>query len=968
MIPPNLISYTNPIKVTQFKTPVVTRSVKSDEVSNKESRESITKYQQLIDELEEYQIDSIGFSLLSDEDIDRLSTVRISMDVKSNGPNSINSKEMGSTKREEICSKCKLTFPYCNGHYGHIQLPEPIIHPLLKKDLIKVMSVVCHSCGEVRMLPSSVASSGIMKFPPSRRLKELHDLVGDEMSCPNIKCLKPNKAIATGEHKANKLFLKGGGSLEIDNIMAILNRLSPEDVKLMGYEKGSHPKNIIISKLLVIPPIHRPDVIINGGVKHADLTEAYSAIIRSCTEYAKLQLEDKSKEELAPQLEKISRDVHKLFTNPDSGSGQDNKGILENFKGKESISRQGRRTNLNARSVLGPGTANDFGEISIPIEQAKALPRQEMVTQYNIKKLKEYMALGQVESFTPAGKSNKIKIDDKNRWKYLGLLKPGDTVYRQTMNGDLVVFNRQPTLQKESMTVYRTKLWNRRTIGLHLVSAAPHNADFDGDEGNIYGIMGQQALAEAEYIMGTWNNIISSQSAKPNAGLVMNALSGGYALTADDVLVPYELFYECVDVLNNLDGTLFNVREFMERAITQGLNLYKEEVNREQGERELLSLSKEGIHKLTIEELKEINYKPSFFDGRALFSIFLPAKLQYRKGKVIIQDGILTQGQIGKQHIGSSHGSIVQVIYSDFGTNEACRFITNATKVLDIYAYRRGITVGIYEYCPWLGNTEKKSALDDKRREIIVEMEGKIAEMPVPDSCNLELMKRYENKIVEHMEQATNDIGIEVLNKFADKDGGIAIMANSGAKGSSVNAAHTTGMIGPQYDRGERMALCITNNTRTTPYVLPNETSVAARGFITSNYSEGVTPLDVAHAAVSTRNAIVDTAVGVSDSGYLSRRLVRYLEDVNTSYSGGIVINAYKATGKGMDIRRTVSLIYGDDNYDTTKLELVSTPVGSVFLPTDVYRLVSKLNSKHGTFQREGDLASPYTGPIEYEE
>jgi DNA-directed RNA polymerase beta' subunit len=955
MIPSNLSSATAPIKVTQFKTPVTTLTTKSDEISNKESREAITKYQQLVDELEEYQIDSIGFSLLSDEDINKLSTVRISMDAKTNGPNSINSKEMGSTKREEICTKCKLRFPQCNGHYGHIELPEPIIHPLLKKDLIKVMSVVCHHCGKVRMLESSIEASGIMKSPAPRRLKELYDLVGNEMSCPNINCLKSNKTIATGDHKANKLSYKGGGYLEIDTIIAILQRLSPSDIKLMGYENGSHPKNIIITKLLVIPPIHRPDIIINGGVKHADLTEAYSAIIRACTDYSSLQQANKTKEELSSQLEKISREVHKLFTNPDSGSGQDNKGILENFKGKEgSIVRQGRRTNLNARSVLGPGTANDFGEISIPIEQAKALSRQEIVTQYNIKKIKEYMAMGQIGSLIPAGKSNKVKIDDQNRWKYLGLLKPGDTIYRHTMDGDLVVFNRQPTLQKESMTVYRTKIWNKRTIGLHLVSTSPHNADFDGDEGNIYGILGPQALAEAEYIMGTWNNIISSQSAKPNAGLVMNALSGGYALTADNVLVPYQLFYECLDVMNNLDGTLFDIREFMKRAIEQGLGIY--------------STKDEKLHKLSVEELQTVDYKPDFFDGRVLFSIFLPPRLQYRKSDVIIQNGILIQGQIGKQHIGSSHGSIVQVIYSDFGTNEACRFITNATKVLDIYAYRRGITVGIYEYCPWLGNTEKKMALDDKRREIIVDMEGKIAEMPVPDSCNIELMKRYENKIVEHMEQATNAIGIEVLGKFADKDGGIAIMANSGAKGSSINAAHTTGMIGPQYNRGERMALCITNNTRTTPYVLPNETSVVSRGFITSNYSEGVTPLDAAHAAVSTRNSIVDTAVGVGDTGYLSRKLMRYLEDINTSYNGGVIINAYKSSASSMDVRRSVSLIYGDDNYDTTKLELVSTPVGSVFLPIDIYRLVSKLNSKHGTFQRENKLASPYTGPIEYED
>jgi len=923
-----------------------------NEVTNREIHEANMGYQNLVNELEEYHIQSLNFGILDDATIERMSVTRINIADKTKEANHVNSIDMGSTKIGEICTKCKLQFPSCGGHYGHIELPTPIIHPLLKKELVKVLSVICHNCCKIRLPESSIQSSGIMRVVQSRRLHDLVELVGDDMTCPH--CKRVNKSIATGEHGPDKISLKSGPALSMSDIQTMLlkTRLTADQLKVMGYEGGSHPADIIITKLLVIPPVHRPDVIIDGRVKHSDLTDAYSTIIRSCTEYTEAVRIHKSETEINSKLDIISRNILKLFTNPDTGSGKDPKGILESFKGKESVTRQGRRTNLNARSVLGPAPHINYGEIAVPIEQAKVLLRTEKITRYNITKMKEYMALGQIENVILAGTVNKIKVKDETRWKYVMELKPGDTVFRHFMDGDIIIFVRQPTLQKESMSAYSARIWNQRTIGMHLSSTNPHNADFDGDEGNLFGVVGQQAIAETDLILNARNNIISSQSGRPNVGLVMNALSGGYALTAKDVLVSKELFYECLDILD----VPLNILDFEKRVLARGGKMYYQESD------------SDNIHLIRTEQ-ELLEHRPNFVDGKVLFSATLPPTLQYQRGGVTIQDGILLSGQLGKGHIGASHGSIVQIIYADFGSAEASRFVTNATKVLDIYSYRRGITVSIYDYCPWLGNSEKKTALDDERREIIARLKGKIAEMAVPNKCNTELVKRYENKIVEHMEQATNDIGISVLNKFMDPSGGIAIMANSGAKGSTVNAAHTTGMIGPQYDRGERMTLSITNNTRTTPYVVPNDTDVTSRGFITSNYSEGVTPLDAAHASVSTRNAVVDTAVGVADAGYLTRRLVRYTEDVTTAYNRGVVINAAKPSGKDSDIKRSVSLIYGDDNYDTTKLELVRTPIGEIFLPVDIYRVVAKLNSKHGFYDNSGlPSCSPYMGSMEFED
>ena len=75
------------------------------------------------------------------------------------------------------------------------------------------------------------------------------------------------------------------------------------------------------------------------------------------------------------------------------------------------------------------------------------------------------------------------------------VIETGMVVERMLQNGDYVVFNRQPTLHKYSMMAYEVVIGKQLTIGLHLSVTIPHNADFDGDEGNIW----EAAMAAAHY-------------------------------------------------------------------------------------------------------------------------------------------------------------------------------------------------------------------------------------------------------------------------------------------------------------------------------------------------------------------------------------------------------------------------------------------------------------------------------------
>ena len=73
-----------------------------------------------------------------------------------------------------------------------------------------------------------------------------------------------------------------------------------------------------------------------------------------------------------------------------------------------------------------------------------------------------------------------------NRKKVADELKIGDIVERHLENGDVVLFNRQPSLHRVSIMAHRARVMPHRTFRFNECVCTPYNADFDGDEMNIH--------------------------------------------------------------------------------------------------------------------------------------------------------------------------------------------------------------------------------------------------------------------------------------------------------------------------------------------------------------------------------------------------------------------------------------------------------------------------------------------------
>ena len=64
-------------------------------------------------------------------------------------------------------------------------------------------------------------------------------------------------------------------------------------------------------------------------------------------------------------------------------------------------------------------------------------------------------------------------------------LEPGFIIERHLMDGDMALFNRQPSLHRMSIMAHKVKVLPYKTFRMHLTVCPPYNADFDGDEMNL---------------------------------------------------------------------------------------------------------------------------------------------------------------------------------------------------------------------------------------------------------------------------------------------------------------------------------------------------------------------------------------------------------------------------------------------------------------------------------------------------
>jgi len=129
------------------------------------------------------------------------------------------------------------------------------------------------------------------------------------------------------------------------------------------------------------------------------------------------------------------------------------------------------------------------------------------------------------------------------------------------------------------------------------------------------------------------------------------------------------------------------------------------------------------------------------------------------------------------------------------------------------------------------------------------------------------------------------------LNDARDRSGNLAVagiapsnrlvsMVQAGSKGSNINISQIMACVGQQNVEGGRIRFGF--NHRSLPHFAKDDFGADSRGFVSSCYLGGLSPSELFFHAMGGREGLIDTAVKTAETGYISRRLIKAMEDIMT--------------------------------------------------------------------------------------
>jgi len=830
------------------------------------------------------------------------------------------------------CKTCGKHSGSCNGHFGHIELAAPVIHVGFAKLIRRLLRGTCRECSRL-CLDEHEREEFADRLQRTRDLgRDLNDVTKAAIRqarkkdrCPfcgekqyDIKHEKPTTyyevqdvlasdyperiaaAMEESDEPISPIDLSDETGIDSSRVQEILsgefrprqedrralekalsvdlteedmNKLMPsdirdwfedipdEDIEVLGMNPArSRPEWMILTVLPVPPVTARPSITLDNGQRSEDdLTHKLVDIIRINQRFME------NREAGAPQLiiedlwELLQYHVTTFMDNEISGtpparhrSGRPLKTLSQRLKGKEGRFRgslSGKRVNFSARTVISPDPTLSLNEVGVPDRVAKEMTQTMNVTERNLEEARRYVSNGPEAhpgaNYVKRPDGRRLKVTEKNCEELAEKVEPTWEVSRHLVDGDIIIFNRQPSLHRMSIMAHEVVVMPYKTFRLNTTVCPPYNADFDGDEMNMHALQNEEARAEARVLMRVQEQMLSPRFGENIIGAIQDHISGTYLLTHTNP-------------------------EFNE---TQALDL---------------------LRATRIDELPEPDgvddSGEEFWTGRSLFSELLPDDLNLEftssaGDTVVVEDGQMTEGTIDEDAVGAFGGEIVDTIAKDYSRTRA-RILVNEVSALAMRSIMHfGFSIGIDdESIPDEAEEQINDAIDsayDRVEELIETYErGELESLP-----GRTVDETLEMKIMQTLGKARDSAG-DIAEDHFGSDNPAVIMAESGARGSMLNLTQMAGCVGQQAVRGERINRGYEN--RTLSHFEEGDLSADAHGFVEASYRSGLSPKEFFFHAMGGREGLVDTAVRTSKSGYLQRRLINALSELETQYDGTV--------------------------------------------------------------------------------
>jgi len=874
------------------------------------------------------RIIGVQFSMLSPEEIRKNSVVEVVSrnTYEDNKPviGGLFDPRMGVLESGFICPTDGLTYIETPGYFGHIELARPVFYIQHFKEIMKICKCVCYKCSKLLMNKSK--HTHILDYPTEDKWKYVYGQCSKIKRCGNDNAdgcgyKQPDKykqeqmanIVAVWENievnddkEKNTVTMK----LTPELVLKIFKRISDEDVFFMGFHpKWSRPDWMVCTVLPVPPPAVRPSVKHDAQQRSEDdLTHIYSNIIRTNSELLK-KINDNAAVNVLDSLTLVLQYyIAMVVNNKVKGSFpmaqrsgrplQCITGRLNSKTGRIRGNLMGKRVNYSARSVITGDPNLSIAQLGIPLKIAKNLTKPVMVNLQNIQFLTKLVQNG--PDIYPGAKTLEKKgVADPTSLRNVDLstvqLEIGDIVHRHLMDGDAVLFNRQPSLHRMSMMAHIAKImFVGDTFRMNVGDTPPYNADFDGDEMNMH--VPQNILSETElrHLAAIPYQIISPRSNSPIIGIFQDSLLGSFRFTREKLLFSPR---EAMNLLMMFRDV--NVAELMKSMKANG------------GKISNFDILSQVMPPLTIE------YKTDMFKADKEDVKTSNHVLEIKNGKYI-------RGQIYKGVINGGTKGLIHRINNDFSNKEAVAFIDNFQNIITEFMKTSAYSVGISDL---IANKETYTQIQMEIEKKKTEVQDIMNEVHLGIFKNVTAntsMIEFESRILNLLNNKAREKTSEIAKESLSKNNRFVMIITSGSKGSVINITQMIACLGQQDVDGKRIPYGF--DSRTLPHFSKFDDSANARGFVENSYISGLTSQELFFHAMAGRIGLIDTAVKTSTTGYIQRRLIKGLEDLKVEYD----MTVRNSMGKIVQFR------YGGDGFDSVKVEGQQIPLVSYSI-ADVY-------------------------------
>ncbi|KAK4148963.1 hypothetical protein C8A00DRAFT_47330 [Chaetomidium leptoderma] len=840
-----------------------------------------------------------------------------------------------STNRESKCSTCHLGLQDCPGHFGHyiqatlqnickdcakVLLQEPERRQFLKElrrpgiDNLRrttILKKINEQCRKSRTCPHCGSIQGVI-----RKLGVMK-LVHDKFSAYNKSTAQkkiPPESKVKYTPELEKHTRKAMDDLNPLRVMNLFKAIGPTDCELLGLNPAEGRPDMFLWQYVPAPPICiRPSVAQENASNEDDITSKLSEIILYAGHLRESLKKGVALPVIMEQWEFLQLQVG-MYVNSDvpglyqPGFGKPIRGFCQRLKGKQGRFRgnlSGKRVDFSGRTVISPDPNLSIEQVAVPQLVAKNLTYPERVNHANIEKLRERVING--PNIWPGaqgiikkdGAKYNLKIGTENlRERHAGGLEFGDIVERHLEDNDIVLFNRQPSLHKLSIMSHLVKVRPWRTFRLNECVCTPYNADFDGDEMNLHVPQTEEARAEAINLMGVKHNLITPKNGEPIIAATQDFITAAYLLSSKDRFYDRASFtYICTQML--LGDTHLELPPpaiVKPKALWTGKQIFNI----------LMRPNKESPVLVNLDAKNKVFSKKN--DGQIPDMDIDDAFLVVRNSEVMC-------GRMDKSTVGEGKkNSVFYVILRDFGPDYAAAAMNRLAKLCARTLTLQGFSIGVGDVWPSGPLTAHKARLVEdayKKCDDLIETyrQGKLEKAP---GCNLEqTLENSISGILSKIRQQAGDSCVENLSK----NNAPLIMARSGSKGSNINVAQMVACVGQQIIGGKRVPDGFQD--RSLPHFHKNARQPPSKGFVRNSFYTGLLPTEFLFHAISGREGLVDTAVKTAETGYMSRRLMKSLEDLSTQYDDTV------RTSEG----GIVQFQYGADRLDPVDMEGNAKPV-----------------------------------------